>query len=347
MLKVIGLTGTNGKTTVSYLLQAVLKKAGYKVAVNGTLTGRMTTPSPWELQELIAKLRGEKYDFLIMEVSSHGIHQDRIKGIQFVAKLLTNITQDHLDYHKTFRAYRAVKMDWMKKGDTIKVYPKDYRKVRIDFKVPLLGEFNYRNFQSTIALARALGIKEAVITSALKAVKPVSGRFEPVPNKKGFTVIVDYAHTPDGLENVLATAKQMLRKQKRKGRLITLFGCGGDRDKGKRPKMGAIARNFSNVIVVTSDNPRSEEPQSIIDQILAGIRCCSLKFLFKRPKVHVEIERHLAIEKAISMARPHDVVMLAGKGHETYQIFKDKRIHFDDREEARKALTAKGLKNKA
>ncbi len=338
MLKIIGLTGTNGKTTISYLLEAILRKAGYKVAVNGTLTGRMTTPSPWDLQGLISKLRQKKYDYLVMEVSSHGIHQDRIKGIHFLAKLLTNITQDHLDYHKSFWRYRRVKLNWMEQGNGIKIYPKDYRKVAIDFKAPLLGEFNRRNVQAAIAMARALGISYQVIRSALSKFRSVPGRFETINCRQPFTVVVDYAHTPDGLENVLRTARQVLKGQQQKGRLITLFGCGGDRDTGKRPKMGQLAWKYSDLIVVTSDNPRTEDPKVIIAQIIKGIPNWSLLLPWHCPEVIIETDRRKAINLAILKAKPGDFVMLAGKGHETYQIFKNKRVHFDDREEARSAL---------
>ncbi|MBU0580939.1 MAG: UDP-N-acetylmuramoyl-L-alanyl-D-glutamate--2,6-diaminopimelate ligase [Candidatus Margulisbacteria bacterium] len=337
MLKVIGVTGTNGKTTITYILQTILKKAGYKVAVNGTLTGRLTTPSPWDLQKKINFLRKQNYDYLIMEASSHGIFQDRIKGIYFVAKLLTNITQDHLDYHKTWWAYRKVKLGWMKRGEGIKIYPKDYKKLKIDYPPPFLGEFNYKNFQAAIAVAKALGVKEEVIEKAIKEVKAVPGRFENINCGQKYKVIVDYAHTPDGLQNVLKTARQILKKQKT-GKLITVFGCGGDRDKGKRPKMGRISRKLSDLSIVTSDNPRSEDPQKIIKDILVGMCRKHNNGYIKLPSIQIETDRRKAINAAIKIARDNDLVLIAGKGHENYQILKNKRIHFDDREEAQKAI---------
>lgn len=334
-MKFIGITGTNGKTTITYLLSTILNEAGYKTFVSGTLNNRLTTPSPWDLQNLIAKARKQKSDFFIMEVSSHGIHQDRIKGILFYAKLLTNITQDHLDYHKTFRAYKKVKMDWMKKGPGIKIYPRDYQKAVLPKgPVPLLGDFNELNLKGAVSLCRALGVDEKVIARAMKKIKPVPGRFENIPNKKNFKVIVDYAHTPDGLKNVLSTCTRL--RNGSGGKLITVFGCGGDRDRGKRPKMAAVVEKLSDYFIVTSDNPRTEKPAQIFEDIQKGIRG-------KKEYEVIEDRRH-AIEKAIRTAKSHDIVLLAGKGHETYQIIGKKRIHFDDREEARKALS-QSLKN--
>jgi UDP-N-acetylmuramoyl-L-alanyl-D-glutamate--2,6-diaminopimelate ligase len=339
MLKVIGITGTNGKTSVSYILEKILKEAGYKTAIIGTLTGRLTTPSPWELQEAIADLKKQNYDYLLMEVSSHGIHQDRIKGISFLVKLLTNITQDHLNYHKTWRAYRQVKLGWMKKGDNIKIYPKDYKNIHLPEKLPLLGLFNYHNFQAAAAVARSLGLFEETILRGIGKVEPIPGRFENIEEGQNFKVVVDYAHTPDGLKNVLKTCHHILKEQKEKGRLITLFGCGGDRDTGKRPKMGCLARSWSDTIIVTSDNPRNEDPHKIIKEILAGFNGFCWRELFKKDQVvHVEEDRRKAIKLAIGSAKENDIVLLAGKGHENYQIVKETRLHLDDREEARKVL---------
>ncbi len=333
-MKVIGVTGTNGKTTITWLLREILTRAGYKVGLIGTLTGKLTTPSPWELAQLFKTYRQEKMDYVVMEVSSHGIHQDRTKGIYFLVKVLTNITQDHLDYHKTIAAYRKVKLGWMERGNGIKIYPKDYLREQVDFKHNFIGEFNKRNIQATLAVTDALGIKREVVKKAFEDMPPVPGRFQSINCGQDFNVVVDYAHTPDGLLNVLQAARGVLKKQQAKGRLITLFGCGGDRDRGKRPKMGKLAYRYSDVIVVTSDNPRSENQTQIIDEILAGI-----KPLFGiRKKLIVEADRHIAVQKAIAEAGPNDLVLLAGKGHETYQIVNDQRIHFDDREEALKCL---------
>lgn len=335
-MKVIGITGTNGKTTITWILREILQKAGYKVGLIGTLTGRLTTPSPWELAELFAKFKAEKTDYVVMEVSSHGIHQDRIKGIYFLVKLLTNITQDHLDYHKTFREYRRVKMWWMQRGQGIKIYPKDYQREKVDFPHSFIGEFNLHNIQAVLAVTKALGIEKKIIVEAFKQMPPVPGRFQCLNPKGKFKVVVDYAHTPDGLLNVLETSREILKKEKKQGRLITLFGCGGDRDKGKRPKMGRLAYKFSDIVVVTSDNPRSESQTKIIEDILVGIKP---KFWTRKKQVIVEADRHKAIEQALAAAKPNDLVLLAGKGHETYQIIGDQRIHFDDREEAAKWLT--------
>ncbi len=336
-MKVIGITGTNGKTTITWILREILQHAGYKVGLIGTLTGRLTTPSPWELAQLFDEFRRQQMDYVVMEVSSHGIHQDRIKGIYFLVKLLTNITQDHLDYHKTLCEYRRVKMSWMERGNGIKIYPKNYQKEKIDFEHHFIGKFNEHNVQAALAVAKALDIDKAIIVEAFQKMTPVPGRFQCLNPKDKFRVIVDYAHTPDGLYNVLTTARGILKKEKNNGRLITLFGCGGDRDRGKRPKMARIACRYSDVVIVTSDNPRSEDPQAIINEVLVGTKNCC--FPWRKRKIIVEADRHVAIEKAIVEAKPGDIVMLAGKGHETYQIIGQERIHFDDREEALKCLT--------
>jgi len=332
-MKVIGITGTNGKTTTVHIICEVLQKAGFKAAKIGTITNRLTTPSPWELAEIFEQERKKGTEYIVMEVSSHGIHQDRIKGIFFDVKALTNITRDHLDYHKTFRAYKAVKCGWLKRGQGVKIYPRDWRREKIDFEHPYCGRFNEHNVQAALAILKSLNIlPEPELKKLFSKLSPVSGRFE-VITREPFMVIVDYAHTPDGMENLLNAVRD-LRKKQRRGRIITVFGCGGDRDKGKRPKMGKLALRKSNISIVTSDNPRTENPDNIIQDILAGMTHYFPWF----KQVIVEPDRAKAIPQAIALAKPGDFVVLAGKGHETYQVIGTEKHHFDDREEALKAL---------
>ena len=275
-----------------------------------------------------------------MEVSSHGIHQDRIKGIFYHVKLLTNITQDHLDYHKKFSEYKKVKLGWMARGHGIKIYPHDWQKARLNFEHPYIGHFNDNNIKSAYAILQALNcVPEEKLKKLFKELSAVPGRYQPILCGQPFKVIVDYAHTPDGLENVLDTSRKLLRKEHRHGRLITVFGCGGDRDTGKRPIMGHLAFTQSAITIVTSDNPRTENPETILQEVVAGIQP---KFYQKKKQVIIEIDRHKAIRKAIELAQPNDLVLLAGKGHETYQILCQERVHFDDREEAISALRAQG-----
>jgi UDP-N-acetylmuramoyl-L-alanyl-D-glutamate--2,6-diaminopimelate ligase len=330
-MKIIGVTGTNGKTTFTYVLKAILEQAGHAVFVSGTLSNRLTTPSPWDLQELISRARKQKYDYFVMEVSSHGIHQDRVKGIFFYGKVLTNITRDHLDYHKTMRAYRQVKMGWLKKPGAITIAPRDWKKQNLrDFAVPLLGHFNYENIQAAVAMARALHIPEMTIKKAVAQLQPVPGRFEHIlaPKAKStrfkkFWVLVDYAHTPDGLKNVLNTCRLMLKKQKTAGRLITVFGCGGDRDRTKRPLMGRAVKKLSHYGILTNDNPRFEDPQQIFDDTLKGIGHWQ--------NFEIIPDRRAAVFKALDLAQAGDIVMIAGKGHEAYQIVKNQRLHYSDK----------------
>lgn len=340
MMKVIGITGTNGKTTITHVVSEILTKAGFRVGKIGTLTGRLTTPSPWELAELFEGFRKQNMDYVIMEVSSHGIHQDRIKGIFYHIKLLTNITQDHLDYHKTFSEYKKVKLGWMAKGHGIKLYPQNWKKIKLDFPHPYIGHFNDNNIKCAYAILKALNcIPEHLLKTSFKELSAVPGRYQPIFCGQAFKVIVDYAHTPDGLQNVIETSRKLLKKERQQGRLITVFGCGGDRDKGKRPIMGHLAFTQSTITIVTSDNPRTEKPEEIIKDILAGIKP---SFLHHKQQLIIEPDRKLAIQQAITLAKPGDLVLLAGKGHETYQIVGSERHHFDDREEATAALNNRG-----
>ena len=267
-----------------------------------------------------------------MEVTSEGIDQARILGIDFNIKILTNITQDHLDYHKTFENYQKTKLDFMNDGRAHKIYPKTFENAAVDFETRLLGDFNLLNIKAAASALRHIGISEHHIENTLSSCSPPSGRMENIDKGQPFMVLVDYAHTPDGLENVLKTLKDIAVK--RNGRLLVVFGCGGNRDRGKRSKMGKIAGDFADFLVITDDNPRSEDSQKIIGEILEGV---APEF---RDYVSIQ-DRRRAIEFIIGRSQNQDVVILAGKGHETSQILKSKTIHFDDREEAAHAILSK------
>lgn len=388
-MRLIGITGTNGKTTTSYLIRSILREAGYKVGVIGTiqiliedeaLPVHNTTPDVIDLQAVLFQMAQRKMDFVIMEVSSHALALKRVAGCEFDTAVFTNMTQDHLDFHKSFENYLAAKAklfdlltaaDCVKQGKTAVVNADDAaaetilahakcpaftygmksdaslraEKVevlaggacftasgafgKLDLMLKITGIFNVYNVMAAIGAALAQGVAPEVIKRALEAFTSVPGRFELVDEGQDFSVIVDYAHTPDGLENILKTARQITDR-----RIITVFGCGGDRDQTKRPIMGRIAAQLSDVIIATSDNPRTEDPEFILSQVEEGV----LSALCEE-KVHEKItDRREAIERAIEIARSGDIVMIAGKGHEDYQILKDRTIHFDDKEVAREAL---------
>ncbi len=329
-LAVVGVTGTNGKTTVTQLVGQGLKAAGFNPYVLGTLNAKLTTPESLDVQKLMADHLAKGGTHFVMEVSSHAIDQDRISGIQFAVRLLTNITQDHLDYHKTFEAYAETKLSFMK-ADPKAIYPEAFEKEPLTFPIPLKGDFNKKNIQAAIAILKRLNIPNETIIAAMSQAKAPSGRFETIDQGQSFTVIVDYAHTPDGLENVLKEAEKIAKHQA--GQLITVFGCGGDRDRGKRPKMAAIAAQYSDTVIITQDNPRTEDPKQIMTDILAGIP--------DHTTYSVIEDRQQAIDTAISKANPQDVVMIAGKGHETVQILASGTIHFDDKEVAAQSITRK------
>jgi len=332
-IPLIGVTGTNGKTTVTHLICAGLTAAGYKPAVLGTLNAPLTTPESLYINQSMAEHIANGGTHFVMEVSSHAIAQNRISGLKFAVKVLTNITQDHLDYHKTFEAYRDTKLGFMQTGAGVSLYPEAYQKEDVPFPVPLPGMFNYHNFQAAVATLRALGIADAKFIPGLATATAPPGRFEAIQSGQPFLVIVDYAHTPDGLENVLKEATRLAAA--RGGKTRVLFGCGGDRDRGKRPKMAAIATQYADEVIITSDNPRTEAPDQIFGDILVGIPDTVTN--------HTVIEdRRDAIFKLISHAEPADVLMIAGKGHETVQILADKTIPFDDRAIAREAIYAHG-----
>ena len=385
-LNLIGITGTNGKTTVTHLIQKIFEENSEKCALIGTLGYKLssngeyrdakhTTPQAPELQATLRMIKDvEKIDNVVMEVSSHALEQNRVGGCRFNGAVLTNLTQDHLDYHITMENYfkaKAILFERLTEGDFavintddeysekfLGVVPEDVRKYTYGVKnnadvmakdihfslngaefklvtggaeysvnLHMNGMFSVYNVLAALTAALAMGIDIKVALKALQNVHGVAGRFE-VDNKKPL-VIVDYAHTPDGLENVLKSAREITPAD---GKLICLFGCGGDRDATKRPKMGAIAQKLSDKIVITSDNPRSEDPQQIITDIIAGLQSVD------PDKVTVEPDRGEAISLLKTIAENNDVVVIAGKGHEDYQILKDKTIHFDDREQARKVF---------
>lgn len=385
-IRVIGVTGTNGKTTITHLIQAILQEAGKKTGILGTLYARMdelekdlgrTTPESLEIEEFAQFVRENNGEYLVMEVSSHALDLGRVDFIDFDAAVFTNLTQDHLDFHKTMQDYMASKMKLFSRiagqegkfaivnaddsaapdfigvsGPACYTYaihnPADVRAADLTsnlkgsrfsvqseygeftINMKLIGLFSVYNALAAISFALKEGIEPAIIKAAMEKVEGVAGRFEQVDCGQNFTVVVDYAHTPDGLENILKTGREIVEN-----RLITVFGCGGDRDRTKRPKMGRIAAQYSDFSIVTSDNPRSEDPEAIIDDILPGMNEIEGAHFAKI------VDRRDAIEHAIRLARQGDLVIIAGKGHETYQLVKDQVLHFDDREVAREIL--KGL----
>lgn len=390
-LNLIGVTGTNGKTTVTHLVQkimgsknkdettegcALIGTLGYKLFPDDDYKeAKHTTPQAPELQAVLEKIRKKGIKNVIMEVSSHALEQNRVGGCVFKGAVLTNLTQDHLDYHITMDNYfeaKALLFRGLKEGNFavinsddeyassfLAAIPKgvniltygidndaDVMAKNVEFslsgaeflcetkkfgvrkvKLQMNGMFSVYNFLAAISVGLSMGIDLDSCVEPLTITKGVSGRFEIVA--KNPLVIVDYAHTPDGLENVLTAAKEIKPKD---SKLICLFGCGGDRDATKRPKMGAIAERLSDKVVITSDNPRSEDPQQIISDVLSGLKSINTQEVF------VEPDRGKAIELLKTICGKNDVVVIAGKGHEDYQILKDKTIHFDDREEARKVF---------
>ena len=372
-LKLVGVTGTNGKTTIATLLYNMFRKFGHKVGLLSTVCNYIddvevpadhTTPDPIELNELLAKMveAGCKYAF--MECSSHAIHQKRIGGLKFAGGLFTNLTRDHLDYHKTFENYRNAKkafFDGLPKDAfaitnvddkngmimvqntkaTVKTYSirtlADFRArilechfegmyLEIDGRevgVQFIGKFNVSNLLAVYGAAIMLGKKPEDVLLVLSTLHSVNGRLEPIHSPEGFTAIVDYAHTPDALANVLNAIHEVLDG---KGHVITVCGAGGNRDKGKRPLMAQEAVRQSDKVIITSDNPRYEEPQDIINDMLAGLNEQQMR------KVISIVDRKEAIRTACMMAQKGDVVLVAGKGHETYQEIKGVKHHFDDKE---------------
>ena len=372
-MRVIGITGTNGKTTTSYLIRSILIRAGYKVGLIGTIQMMIgdeifpvhnTTPNVMDLQKIFDEMLAKNVDYVVMEVSSHAIAENRIAGIEFNAAVFTNLTQDHLDYHKTMENYRdtkaklfAMAKDFVvvnaddaagavmlenanckkitysiEKDSDLRAENVDIHSSGTSFKIGdllnlnlhLTGKFNVYNALSAVGVAAGENIPTDTIKAALEAFKSVSGRFERVYADVPFTVIVDYAHTPDGVKNVIETARQIV-----KNKIITVFGCGGDRDNTKRPIMGRLAAEMSDIVIATSDNPRSENPEAILREIEVGI-----KEKIGGKQYECIPDRKAAIFRAIEIATAGDIVLILGKGHENYQILKDKTIHFDDKEVA-------------
>lgn len=381
-MNVVGVTGTNGKTTTTFLIKSVLDKIGHKTGIIGTIENRIgdeiipterTTPESLELQELFKRMADEGCKDVVMEVSSHALDLHRVDEIRYNIGIFTNLTQDHLDYHITMENYKIAKSllferclssviniddeagDFMvskskgrvitfaidKKADlqaeNIHIsadgvkFTLDYEGEEYPVSLNTPGKFSIYNALGAIGACILMGIDMNTIIEGLSKNKGVSGRFQTVRSKRGFNAIVDYAHTPDGLENILKTAKEFV-----KGRIITVFGCGGDRDRTKRPIMGEIAGIYSDYCVITSDNPRTEDPARILDDVEPGTKKSGCEYI----KI---VDRREAINYAVKMAKEGDVVVVAGKGHENYQIFADKTIHFDDVEEVRKAFGGDAL----
>ena len=364
-LEIAAVTGTNGKTTTAFLLYSILEAAGRKPGLLGTIESRIggevrpavrTTPEAIDLQRAFREMLDVGDRSAAMEATSHGSELGRLVGIRFSTLAFTNLTQDHLDLHGTMEAYFEAKRRLFLEGrppaainvgdewgrrlatdrpDALTYGFADDAEIRPDaldgIDLKLKGRFNVENALAALASGRLLGIDDDAIARGLEAVDGVPGRFEAVDEGQPFTVLVDYAHTPDSLENVLTTARELTP-----GRLICVFGCGGDRDREKRPLMGKIASDLADVPIVTSDNPRSEDPGAIIDEIVAGIG----------GDVEIIQDRRSAIAYAIEAAGPGDVVVIAGKGHEQGQQFRDRTVPFDDREVAREALRRLGAATK-
>jgi UDP-N-acetylmuramoyl-L-alanyl-D-glutamate--2,6-diaminopimelate ligase len=385
-LKLVGITGTNGKTTTTYLLESIFAKAGIPCGVFGTIeyrfggrtvTAKNTTPESLDLVSYLTELVEAEGRAAFMEVSSHALAQERVWGLHFNAAVFTNLTQDHLDYHKDFESYFRAKRrlfeglgtpppplavinrgdPWglklldagsprvvtygMNSGSQVRVKqftptPGGIRATlavpsgTIEIASPLLGRANLMNILAATATATGLGLSGEEIAEGIAALRAVPGRLDRIEEGQPFLVLVDYAHTDDALRNVLTTARDLA-----KGRVIVVFGCGGDRDRSKRPLMGEAASSLSDLAVLTSDNPRSEDPLRIMSDALVGLQKTGKPYL-------AEVDRAKAIRMALESAREGDVVIIAGKGHETYQILKDRTISFDDREVARGILRETG-----
>ncbi len=407
-ISLVGITGTNGKTTTSFLLESILNKAGFSVGVIGTINYRYpqkvlpasnTTPESLDLQRILREMLEEGVSYVVMEVSSHGLDLDRVLGCEFDGAIFTNFTSDHLDYHQTLERYFESKrklfsqflMNSQKKGRFAVTNVDDpkgeeivrgvdlpilryglgpscdisAREINLSFEgiscqidtpkggfslcSKLTGRFNLYNILAAVATGLGLGLSVEVLKEGVEGVEGISGRVEKVENQKGIHVIVDYAHTYDALERVLLGLKDTLTSSQTSGKIITVFGCGGNRDRTKRPRMGEVAARYSDLVVLTSDNPRTEDPLSIIGEVEQGFHLHSLEEWYQDRmetwrirKGYLKIpDRREAIRMAIRIAHPGDIVLIAGKGHEDYQIIGKKKIPFDDRIEARKALEEK------
>jgi UDP-N-acetylmuramoyl-L-alanyl-D-glutamate--2,6-diaminopimelate ligase len=387
-LVVIGITGTNGKTTTAYLIESILVADGRTTGLIGTVETRFgqqrrpglrTTPESLDLQRLLSEMRAAGVDSVAMEVTSHGLALERVEGIRFAAAAFTNLTQDHLDFHSSMEDYFDAKRSLFVPGRTDKgavniddtygrslketvaipcigygvlaadaevrasdvktrhngsVFAITTPKGEIHVSTALVGDFNVSNCVAAAAVALQAGVDLGAIETGLASITSVPGRFESVAEGQPFAVVVDYAHTPDSLDNVLTAARGLADK---KGRVICVFGCGGDRDRAKRPLMGAAAARRADYVIVTSDNPRSEDPQTIIGEVLEGVVAIRAEGADA-----VLVDRASAIEHALRAAVSGDVVVIAGKGHETGQQFADRTIPFDDRAKAREVLRSLG-----
>ena len=385
-LRLVAVTGTNGKTTTTSLIDSIVKASGAKTGLIGTIAYHTplgdypapnTTPESVDLQSFFAEVRDAHGTHAILEASSHALAMDRLWGCHFAAAVFTNLTRDHIDYHKTFENYFAAKRhlfegtgagapdvavvntddEWGKKLTGLAKRTLSYgltngsdlaaKKFTLSFnglnfvaKTPngniqvqsaLVGRINVYNILAAIGAGIALGFSNEIIEAGIRNLAAVAGRFQRIDQGQPFLVVVDYAHTDDALENLIRTARELNTK----GRIITMFGCGGSRDRTKRPIMGETAGRLSDLSILTSDNPRQEDPLKIISDIVVGIQRSTGKYL-------IQADRGKAIKLAIEEARVGDIVLLAGKGHEDYQIFADHSVHLDDREEARKALSDLG-----
>ncbi len=375
-LPVIGVTGTNGKTTVTYLLKSMLEETlGAKVGLIGTnqiligetaLPAGRTTPESWEVQSLLRRMEDQGCAWAVMEVSSHALMMHRVEGIEFKAGIFTNLTQDHLDFHKTMEAYRAAKQRLFAQSERavlnlddetgryyasqapcpVTTYSESRKEAdltaanlrlfpdRVEFeavargqisrvRLPIPGGFTVYNALACLGCGLALGLPLERTAPALSKAKGVKGRIEVVPTPGPYTVVIDYAHTPDALESILTSLRDFT-----KGRLLCLFGCGGDRDRSKRKLMGAIACELADYVIFTSDNPRTERPEDILADILSGVGETETPYA-------VEADRRKAIRLALEEGRPGDVILLAGKGHETWQEVEGEKLPLDEREEVR------------
>lgn len=384
-LALVGVTGTNGKTTVTHLIDQIARHSGEKTGIIGTLgakivdkelSGQHTTPESTDIQKLLKEMVMSEVQMAVMEVSSHALDLGRVNGCEFTAGIFTNLSQDHLDYHNNMDEYLKAKsllfssmdgqdakrfavinaddpaIEYLKNKTSCRIVTyaidaqADYQAKNIklsdqgvDFDVRFKGtsvkvfystpgRFSVYNALAAFAWGITSGYSQDVVTQALETIKGVPGRFESVRAGQPFIVIVDYAHTPDGLENVLSTAREFTR-----GKLLTVFGCGGDRDKTKRPLMAEVASRWSDYLIVTSDNPRTEKPNNIIADILPGIKDVDFTVIE---------DRKTAIYQACAKATKGDTIVIAGKGHEDYQIIGTTTIHFDDREQVREALRGRG-----
>lgn len=385
-LKLAAVTGTNGKTTTTSLIDSIIKATGEKTGLFGTIAYHTpvgdypapnTTPESVDLQEFLAEIRNAGGRFAVLEASSHSLAMDRLWGCHFAAAVFTNLTREHMDYHKTFEDYFTAKLrlfqgtgagapdsaivniddDYGKRlaglarnvvtyglGQGAQLTTKKFQlsfsgltftaqtpQGNIEVESPLVGRINVYNILGAIGAAQALGLSNDGIASGIRNLKSVSGRFQPIAMGQPFFVVVDYAHTDDALENLIRTARELNPK----GRIITLFGCGGLKDRTKRPVMGEVSGRLSDLTILSNDNPKTEDPLKIISDIVVGLQKTPGKYV-------IEPDREKAIGLAMDEARAGDIVLLAGKGHENYQILADRTLEFDDREVARRALRERG-----